>query len=126
MKLKTKKKLNTMSTTQEILVETGDVIHIRIVVSEFNFRSSETIVIDPSENDLIGKAYITENWELQINWRRLDALDSFWWEQEEKFYEFLNKEGVEYNADEYSDYYEWEVEATRKTGEQVYSGLSRG
>lgn len=107
-------------------VEEGDLIIVKILVNEFDFSSSRTLQVDPVGNDIVGKSYDSEDWDLHINWRKLEELESFWWDQEEEFYQFLFEKGIEYSSDEFSDFYEWEISAYDKNGNQKYSGLSRG
>ncbi len=101
--------------------QSGDKIKLRVVIKKFDFYANSSIELVAGDLDIVNTPYDG------INWRSIsEDVESYWWEQEEEFYEFLYENGVEYTAKEYSDWYEFELAVFNQNGEEVFQDVVRG
>jgi hypothetical protein len=99
----------------------SDRIEIRVVVQNFDFYAENSISNSASIFGVTGLEIEEVNWRSQS-----ELVESYWWEQEEEFYQFLYENGVEFTAKEYSDWYEFQLTVTDKNGVEVFSEIVRG
>jgi len=106
---------------ENVNFQSGDVIKLRVVVQKFDFYANRSL-------ELFAESLGVENTPYtEINWRsQSDEVESYWWEEEEEFYEFLHENGVEYTAKEYSDWYEFELTVYNENSEEVFQDIVRG
>lgn len=99
----------------------SDRIEIRVVVQSFDFYAENSISDSASIFGVTGLEIEEVNWRSQS-----ELVESYWWEQEEEFYQFLYENGVEFTAKEYSDWYEFQLTVTDENGVEVFSDIVRG
>lgn len=99
----------------------ADRVEIRVIVQKFDFYA-ENIVSEKAELlALTGLEFKSIKWRSQS-----DLVEDYWWKQEDEFYQFLHENGVEYDAKEYSDWYEFEINVLNDKGEIVFNEIIRG
>lgn len=106
---------------ENVNFQSGDVIKLRVVVQKFDFYANRSLELFVDSLGVENTPYTEVNWRSQS-----DEVESYWWEQEEEFYEFLYENGVEYTAKEYSDWYEFELTVLNGNGEEVFQDIVRG
>ena len=106
---------------ENVNFQSGDVIKLRVVVQKFDFYANRSLELFVDSLGFENTPYTEVNWRSQS-----DQVESYWWEQEEEFYEFLYENGVEYTAKEYSDWYEFELTVLNENGEEVFQDIVRG
>jgi hypothetical protein len=120
-----KSKGDAPSTSDETISRTifneSDRIDIRVVVQNFDFYAENSMSDSASIFGVTGLEIEEVNWRSQS-----ELVESYWWEQEEEFYQFLYENGVEFTAKEYSDWYEFQLTVTDENGVEVFSDIVRG
>jgi hypothetical protein len=101
--------------------QSGYKIKLRVVVQKFDFYANRSLELFVDSLGVENTPYTDVNWRSQS-----DEVESYWWEQEEEFYEFLYENGLEYTAKEYSDWYEFELTVLNENGEEVFQDIVRG
>ena len=99
----------------------SDRIEIRVVVQNFDFYAENSISDTATVFGVQGLEIEDVNWRSQS-----DLVESYWWSQEEEFFQFLYENEVENNGDEYADWYEFHITVTDENGNHVFNDIVRG
>ena len=101
--------------------KSSDQVEIRVVVQKFDFYSENCVSEKAETLDVTGLEYESINWRNQS-----DLVENYWWREEEEFYQFLYENGVENDASEFSDWYEFEINVVNDNGEVTFNKIVRG